>query len=485
VIRTLQTLTTVLNCVALTIGVLTTAAPIASAQTTVFFSDFETPAAPNLIGAGSRTSTQGYSTLGFGRTFWRNASVGNISVFSVENLPAHTALRITFDLAIIDSWDGSTQLGGGHPEDFFNVLVDRATKFKETFDNLCANDQSAHPPTATTISFGVQRGFTESRPGTLNPCDGKSAINQTINYYDSAYHIDLGLVPHTASSVIIEFFANGNGWLGGDDESWAIDNISVVATEAEPATRAVSFFPAVLDGQVSGASYYTSSLVVYARSATSCDFSLGGMPVPEVTLTDGSTRTESPIQTTLNEHGWVVLTTSGAGNLTVGYGELSCDDLVDALILYTFYDAGGNKLSEVTASAQGPAYQAAQVILDQRRGERLAIVITNAEEAAVTLRLTLTNTAGSVVGEAVLVVNAGSVFSKFVDEVISNLPAHFVGKLDIRADDAGGLGKFHGMAFSFASASPAFTAIPVVPCLSTSNVVLPDCREVRPKNNKP
>jgi hypothetical protein len=61
-----------------------------------------------------------------------------------------------------------------------------------------------------------------------------------IDYWDSAYDFSdpvLGLtnLPHTSSSVTVEFFAGGSGWQGGADESWAIDNVRVdIDTAPEP-----------------------------------------------------------------------------------------------------------------------------------------------------------------------------------------------------------------------------------------------------------
>jgi hypothetical protein len=55
---------------------------------------------------------------------------------------------------------------------------------------------------------------------------------------DAAY--DMGLnpafdnIPHTANSLTIEWVASGDGWQGGDDESWAIDNLEVVLYSTFP-----------------------------------------------------------------------------------------------------------------------------------------------------------------------------------------------------------------------------------------------------------
>jgi hypothetical protein len=35
-------------------------------------------------------------------------------------------------------------------------------------------------------------------------------------------------IPHTSSTLTVEWFASGAGWQAGDDESWAIDNVEVI-----------------------------------------------------------------------------------------------------------------------------------------------------------------------------------------------------------------------------------------------------------------
>jgi hypothetical protein len=44
------------------------------------------------------------------------------------------------------------------------------------------------------------------------------------------------LLAHTGSSLVVEFFADGSGWQGGGDESWAIDNVSITLLDGVPVT---------------------------------------------------------------------------------------------------------------------------------------------------------------------------------------------------------------------------------------------------------
>ena len=40
-------------------------------------------------------------------------------------------------------------------------------------------------------------------------------------------------IPHIADTLVIEWRATGAGWQGGDDESWAVDNVTVALTDRD------------------------------------------------------------------------------------------------------------------------------------------------------------------------------------------------------------------------------------------------------------
>jgi hypothetical protein len=66
-------------------------------------------------------------------------------------------------------------------------------------------------------------------------------------YEDSAYNMglepSLQSIPHSGSTLFIEFFASGAGWQGNTDESWAIDNVVVcINAVPEPASVALLAF---------------------------------------------------------------------------------------------------------------------------------------------------------------------------------------------------------------------------------------------------
>jgi hypothetical protein len=137
----------------------------------------------------------------------------------LTGLPPHNSIDINFLLAIIDSWDG-TEPGEGpgacidcHP-DFFTVTVDGNPIFFEAFG---FNGPIFNPPPGVLLDGGFQLGF--------NP-DDDFAFDMGLN---PAFHN----IPHSAKSLTIEWVASGDGWQGGNDESWAIDNVEVVLIDSE------------------------------------------------------------------------------------------------------------------------------------------------------------------------------------------------------------------------------------------------------------
>ena len=76
--------------------------------------------------------------------------------------------------------------------------------------------------------------FSSSGPGPSQSYNPPAGVYLGDGVYDPAY--DMGLdpifqnLPHTSSTLTIQWFASGNGWQGGDDEYWAIDNVAVLLT---------------------------------------------------------------------------------------------------------------------------------------------------------------------------------------------------------------------------------------------------------------
>ena len=189
-----------------------TALPAMTAPITVFTEDFESGAVPSEIsGAGSVVGTQGYGGLGYGANFLQNGTLPPVpTTITLSSLPAHSSIDLNFLLAIIDSWDGNDATFG---PDFFNVAIDGATIFSETFSVFAPGGDSFVPDAGVALTEGTSLGF-------------------NAGFVDSAYDMglqaDFNAIPHTGSDLTIEFFASGAGFQGGTDESFALDNIEVV-----------------------------------------------------------------------------------------------------------------------------------------------------------------------------------------------------------------------------------------------------------------
>ena len=188
----------------------------------VFEEDFGSPVLnPAISGAGMLESVEGYQGRGNdGRVFsgqlLRNQAGGNPSppiTLTLEDLPPHQSLGLDFLLAVIDSWDGNER---------FTITVDGVEVFGHTFRNN-GNGGSFDYPAGTLIFRDEDVGFTE-----------------TNAFRDAAYDLgrfpSLRSIPHTSSTATISWFVTGNGWQGGADESWALENLKVTVNGAADET---------------------------------------------------------------------------------------------------------------------------------------------------------------------------------------------------------------------------------------------------------
>lgn len=206
-----------------------------AAQVTVFSEDFESGSAdPAFGGAGSVEGTQDYSGKGdatgtFASHFLRNTSDGDpasATSLQLTGLQAHTSIDLDFFLGLIDSW--AAQTGVDHGGDTFNVAVDGDVIFSERMNGRDLSNWSYTPPAGVALTVDEALGFTEI-------------------YNDGAFNMGLDTarfddIPHTGETLTVEWFASGAGWQGGDDESWAIDNVQVTlnGTSAIPTPSAVA-----------------------------------------------------------------------------------------------------------------------------------------------------------------------------------------------------------------------------------------------------
>lgn len=179
----------------------------------VFFTDFDTDLPTEISGAGSAVSVEGFDGIGnLGNTFagnlYRN-DTASATTLTLTDLPAHDRLSIRFLLAFIDSWDSDN---GVPSPDLFQVRVDGNLVLSITAANVSGSNTYGGMLIADLANYG----FT-GWPDRAFDMTGEPALTD---------------IPHTASSVVIEFTAAGDGWQGGSDESWGIDNLGVSVVPA-------------------------------------------------------------------------------------------------------------------------------------------------------------------------------------------------------------------------------------------------------------
>lgn len=189
-------------------------------QTSVFY-DFNGEGLPEeFSGITTTESVLGYQNYGFDGQFLRNpTNPPQNSTLTLTNLPPHDTIDIGFLLAAIDSWDSDD--GSCCTPDYFNVSVDGVTVFNSTHNNaLGTNDYADENPEALLV-LQQQLGWRNDNYG-------------NDSGYDLNKESKLKGIAHTSDTLTINFFASGSGWQGGNDESWAIDNLQVTTHLSTP-----------------------------------------------------------------------------------------------------------------------------------------------------------------------------------------------------------------------------------------------------------
>jgi len=251
------------------------AASVASADTQVFFTDFESGLPAQMTAPGAAIEgVQGYANLGpvgnkFGGNFLRYATVTLYDTqLTLTGLPAHDHLSLAFLAAIIDSWDGT---------ELFKVTIDGTEVFSHWWEIAIGDNSDYVAPPGALLSSGVNLGW-----------NGGGYF-----YRDRAYNMGVDpvfTVAHTASTVTIVWKLGAlsgpaaNQWQGGLDESWGIDNVKVtVSTTATavgdtPSTAAITLLPNS-PNPFSGSTIFRAALPQNAGSAHIDVFDISGRRV--------------------------------------------------------------------------------------------------------------------------------------------------------------------------------------------------------------
>ena len=215
-----------------------------------FYSDFETGLPTEFTQVANSsviTDVQGYDGLGsglntFSGSFLHNTTGGTAGLpgsqpsepitLVLSDLPEHTSLDLNFLLAIIENWDGNTSAGDaqGDPVDYpdsFSVAVDGGVVYSVAFDQQLTGD--TYDLLADDV-YAAANGvlLQHNRSDLFTPAGGNHPIYINDSAWDLGIDASFDAISHTASTATIQFYAGGAGYQGGDDESWAIDNVEVI-----------------------------------------------------------------------------------------------------------------------------------------------------------------------------------------------------------------------------------------------------------------
>lgn len=168
--------------------------------------------------------------------------VDETPAFTIDDLPKHDYLRVSFDLYILMTWDGNGQFGYGVGPttpvgpDWFTVSDDQNDVFlADTFSNVPTGDLGFKRLTA-------RQTYPSPVPGEQVPAQTGSRTHNSLGYFyhagpgfqlDSVYPVTL-LIPHHSNHLQLNFAARlidpvKEPRLLYPEESWGLDHLKIEA----------------------------------------------------------------------------------------------------------------------------------------------------------------------------------------------------------------------------------------------------------------
>ena len=160
-------------------------------------------------------------------------SGSEVTSLTINNLPTHTEVRISFDLYIIRTWDGNGPSG----PDVWDLGVDgEPMLLHTTFSNtgIQASQGQDYPDNYPEGDNPARTGAAESNTLGFTVVDYSNEVMDTVYHFNGENSFDFA---HTESSVVLNFsgFVESTLVHGVYDESWGIDNVRIEAIP-EPCT---------------------------------------------------------------------------------------------------------------------------------------------------------------------------------------------------------------------------------------------------------
>jgi hypothetical protein len=205
----------------------------------------------------------------------------------------------------------------------------------------------------------------------------------------------------------------------------AVPNLAAQVTDNASTSHVFAEFA---DGKFSDGSYYRSTTMVAtdSTSSVSCTWTLYGLRVTG--FGDGTRLVFS-----LAPGSWDIRKTPAGQDFKAGYATLTCSRPVTAQILYTYFSASGQVLSEATVFSS-PAATIGQLLVDQTNGSQLGIAIANHSDTTKNFLILAGSMSGDVRRETIIRIPARSQVAQFLNEMIPTIPQNFTGAVHVLSD---------------------------------------------------
>ena len=190
-----------------------------SNEVVVYNNDFEAADLSNITG-GVISQYNGSAVLGqYNKGFFE---------LTVNNLPKHDLIKISFDLYIHDTWDGNKQAPDG--PDIWQMIVDGGMYINTTFSNDPCTGDFCSPQ---SYPFDYPNNLHNPKTGAYRTDLPGVCSKQNIIGWTTQYKI-VKTITHANKTLILQCLdklvqSNGPSNQQKCDESWSVDNINIQA----------------------------------------------------------------------------------------------------------------------------------------------------------------------------------------------------------------------------------------------------------------
>ncbi|MBD2491385.1 Ig-like domain-containing protein [Aulosira sp. FACHB-615] len=196
----------------------------------IYFEDFEDPTKSLSEWSNPKTEITPVGERSFLGRYARDGQGGGKTSLTLNDLPEHDKITLSFKLFVIESWDGNANWLGDVPHTWDLIVRDGPTLLHTNFLNVdfywYENTFGQHAGQAYPNNYPDTH---PDIPSTANnaPRTGASEVN-TLGYSfygDTVYDLTFTF-EHSGDNLILDF-SGDNPFLSFDNESWGLDDIEI------------------------------------------------------------------------------------------------------------------------------------------------------------------------------------------------------------------------------------------------------------------